>query len=291
MRIFLNTCGYSRQDPAHEYRWKSLTADPAIDALDELNRPRFAGFSLGALIEPDSRTPSVVLARDGEQVLLLASRLKSATRTGSQGDPAYSSLLIAGRQHNLPLLRRLAANVIASIPPQPNDFLAGTVENLPANLLERLLDQHVRFDDQNGFTFDEVDWRSELEIAADEFDAFVALPQARFRWRPRTGHNCFKLRQELAYELSRFTLPSASGVIAVVTGMKDPIVARRTEAWRSLSLMTEGISWLTLDVPRAVVRRHDRAEAAATGDPPPGFREEIQAITEAIGFGETVAKG
>ncbi len=287
MRIFLNSCGYSRQDPAHEYRWKSLSGDPARDALEELSRKRFAGLSLGDLVESDSRMPSLVLARDNGDAILLATRILSLNRFGSQGDAIYNSLLLVGKQHHFLGLRRLATNLLASIPPQPNDLGAVDGQGLPVNLIQKVLDEQVSFDEANGYKFSaNVDVYTELEAATEDLFSNMPVQQMGFRWRPRTGHNCFKLRQELAYELARFTLPLGDGPIAVATGIKSPLVAQQAEVWRSLNLLTEGISWQPLPVERRAIRRHDKAEALAGGYASPSAVPTFEAITSAIGLGD-----
>jgi hypothetical protein len=288
MRIFINSCGYSRQDPAHEYRWKSLTGDFPGDALEELSRKRFHGISLNDLIESDSRQPSVVFARDGQDVILFLTRLRSAVRAGSQGDPIFASALFVGKAHHFTVLRRTAANVIASVPPQENDFSLGSSAAQPSSVIGEILDRAVSFHEANGYAFDpDCDLFEELDVRLDAIYGLNPLQREGFRWRPKMGHNCYKLRQELAYELTQFSVPLGPGPLAVVTGVKLPYFAKKAEAWRSLSALNEGVNWQPLPVAWRTLRRRDRDEASLGGWARPASRiPGLAALSEALGWAQ-----
>lgn len=284
MRIFVNSCGFSRQDPAHEYRWKTATGQPVTEALEEINRKRFAGLGLGDLIESDSRLPSLVFARDNGELLLFITRIASLNRIGSQGDTIYNSILLIGKNHNNLLFRRLASNLLASISAQPQDFVGAGGAAVPPNLLQDLLDSYLIFHDELGFSIlPDADISEALENASDDLFSNLPVQQDNFLWRPLLGHNCFKLRQELAYELAQFTLPLSDGVIVASTGFKDPFFYKKTEAWRALSLLKEGINWQPLSEDPKLLRRRDYAEAAARGyEVPARGRQSLSSLGSRI---------
>lgn len=263
MRIFINSCGYSRQDPAHEYRWKSLSEDFPGYAFEELERKRFGTLALNDLIQTDSRQPSVVLARSGDDIIFWATRIASEKRTGSQGDPVYDSVLIVGKNHHLTLFRRTAANIIASVRPSESDFTGSNAIIEHECVIGQLLDELVHFDDEAGFQIDSsVDFAAELEYRLETRYGGIPMQQEGFLWRPKFGHNCYKLRQELAYELVHFSLPMSQGPLIIVTGVKNPYFAVRSECWRTLTHLAEGVNWQALPVKKEVLRRRDRLEAS-----------------------------
>jgi hypothetical protein len=238
LRIFINSCGDQRQDPAHEYRWRCYTNDAGLsDAQALLSERKFEGHTLADLVQSDSKTPSIAFARDNGELMLLIMRLPS-NRRSSQGDMIYNSICMVGPERSLPVFRKVIVDLLLYYPGSKFDG------SDTAGILQALLSQVVVSDDREGFTFNPmIDLIDELTYQLEQVEITEPIQKTHYHWTGMIGHNWHGLREELAYQMSHFSFPKSDGPLVVVTGVKHPLVLQQACVWRGLTQMFESTRW------------------------------------------------
>lgn len=267
MRIFINSCGYDRRDPNHEYHWRNVLTNLADGEAEQLLRkPMFEGYSLGEVVQSDSRQPSVAFGRNSGKLYLLVTRLASNRRNGSQGDRIYNGLLLEAEERDALLLRVLVANLLQTIPDIGEDFQSLPEGSDKSSILATQVDGATRFDEEHGFCVDlGFELMRQLEEAVEQLNLYPPTQRQPFPWRGRMGHNCSKLRWELAYELKHFSFPLADGLLVLVTGIKSESVLRESYVWRGLTLLTDSVLWEPLPKAWKLQRVREQQEASRAG--------------------------
>lgn len=248
-RLYVNTCGESRQDPRHEYAWKSWNNEHSDEEVNKLlSAPRFGGASLADLVAIESRDPSIVFARHGDDLWLLVTKIPSRRRRSSQGDVVFMSLLWQMEASSEPLARALLVNLLRFYPSRREDFSAeemeaGKKQRFP--VVMEVVDVAVKFHEEDGFRVE--DGEEFFRMCRDCMDwdgaDFLAKPGLE-SWDGRIAHNCAKLRRELAFELLHFRMPAGDGPLLVVTGALPEQALAANRVWRGLTTMLESLNWM-----------------------------------------------
>jgi hypothetical protein len=251
-KMYINSCGFSRMEPRHEYHWRDENNNRADREVEAWLKPQnFHGYSITDLIQTDSKMPSVVMARDRGKLLLLATRMMSKVRKASTGDLVSNGVLLVGDESDLKTIRILAADLLLSYPTVGDDF--DSLDHSEAHgILAGEADRVTQFDDAEGFSMIDLgDPRARLSERVEALAHYPPHQRESFEWQGMIGHNCRKLRQELAYELKHFSFPKSDGALVVVTGIKSEITLSEAYAWRSLSLLADSVNWTPLARNRA----------------------------------------
>lgn len=286
MVIYINSRGYSRQDPNHEYAWRVASLEATLDATTILGMPRFQQHSIGGLIEPDSRRPSLVLARSGGSLYLLVTRMKSRRRTGSQGESLFSAILIETGESDLTVLRGLAADVLNSSSPfeaEADELLVGDcgvcagAEETRADadaagepcVLEECLDEAVEFHAVSGFQVNRA-FPLEEELRRRVEDRAIVAPrdQHGFRWIAKHGRNSQALRRDLSHQLCNPAFPRSEGPLVVVTGALTVKTLVESGCWRGLIRLSEARTWERTPVHWRLQTEKEQQEQMREGRPP-----------------------
>jgi hypothetical protein len=254
MKLFVNTRGFSRQDPKHEFRWRPAPGCLG-DAQELLGKPRFEGFSLGQLFEGDSRNASIVLTRSLRQIHLLVTRLRS-NRVGSQGEPLFNAVLLEGSEGELNFLRALAADVLQTI-----SVTSDEPDQRPESALELCINEAVAADDDEGFVVDPQEGiLKSLRLRIARRIPVQPVSPVATKWIPLHGNNNRKLRLELRQQLQDAAFPRGDGPLAVVTGVMELPVVASTGCWRALTQVSQSQGWVRTPLEWGLQFEHERQE-------------------------------
>ncbi|KYC36115.1 hypothetical protein WA1_40975 [Scytonema hofmannii PCC 7110] len=205
MKIYVQSRGFSQD---YDYCW-----------LPEVP-PILRQYRINDLIQSES--PSVVLGRYDNKLLLLVTGLEASERTDFQGRKIRNSVAWVGEdsEANEQKLRAIAAYALRG-------------------LLDTDLDKAVKFGGDSGF---EVCFDTISHFKVDEVKLFNAKLESKI------GKNSEYLRNDIAYELEERCLPKGNSFnnipLVVVTGIKSVNALKQANVWRGLSNLVQGEGWL-----------------------------------------------
>lgn len=209
MDIYIQSAGTS---PDFDYSWQ-----PQVPPL--LNR-------VSGLIQSES--PSLVLAKFGDQFFLLITGLESPTKKDFAGRVIRHSIAwITDVNDDGERLTRAIAS----------QYLQG---ELSIGDIDRLIELGGR----NGFFFDSSKFENLSNSALHSLtleDSDNVLADTI-----KIGKNSQDLRSSLALELQNYLLPYDYELLVVVTGIKSEDSLTQARIWRSLSNLVKSDSWKTV---------------------------------------------
>lgn len=209
MDIYIQSAGTS---PDFDYSWQ-----PQVPPL--LNR-------VSGLIQSES--PSLVLAKFGDQFFLLITGLESPTKKDFAGRVIRHSIawITEANDENERLTRAIASQ-----------YLQG---ELSISDIDRL----IELGGKNGFNFDS----SKFEDLSKSISNLLTLDNSIdvIADTAQIGKNSQDLRDALAEDLRRFRLPPNYELLVVVTGIKSEDSLAQANIWRSLSNLVESVNWKTV---------------------------------------------
>ena len=207
MKIYVQSRGRGQDE---DYCWLRVTAVSEASAQENRQYLEVPApiAKVSNLIQSES--PSLVLARYDEELLLLLTGMEAKERTDLRGRKIRNSVAWVGAdsEDNEQKLRAIAASFLQ-------------------DLLSEDIDKAVKFGGQYGF---EVSEPAILEMEAIEK---ASNGDTKLEWR--LGKNSEDLRELLAYELESRRLPEDNGPLVVVTGIKAESALEEAGVWRGLS--------------------------------------------------------
>lgn len=222
MDIYVRSRGHS---PDFEYCWQ-----PEVP-------PHYA--SISPLIQTES--PSVVLARFDQQLLLLVTGLKSPKKSDFRDRPIRHSVTWVWNENddNEKLIRAI------------------TIQALRGLLVNRV-DQYIQFGGESGFeaSISELERMSHLILNEEEIEV-SSLPSSELT--PKIGKNSQELRDDIAKKLQQYSLPKIHKLIVVNTGVKSEESLEKAGAWRYLSKQVKSEDWRDLSSREAEPRNFLKA--------------------------------
>lgn len=206
MKVYLQSAGNS---PDFDYAWQQEV-------------PSFLSRVSGYI---QSESPSVVLCRFEDQLFLLVTALESATKKDFAGRVIRHSVawICDVNDENEMLLRAIAVEALQGV-------------------LSSKVDRLVDLDRKTGFTFREDDFQR-LGNSILQEGAIEKSPLDDSEITRKIAKNSQKLKEDLAYKLQRFNLPSNYELLVVVTGIKSEDSLAQANIWRSLSSLVQSENW------------------------------------------------
>ncbi len=206
MKVYLQSAGNS---PDFDYAWQQEV-------------PSFLSRISGYI---QSESPSVVLCRFDGQLFLLVTALESATKKDFAGRVIRHSVawVCDDNNENEMLLRAIAVEALQG-------------------LLSSKVDKLVDLDRKTGFTFREDDFQR-LGNSIFQEGAIENSPLDDSEITRKIAKNSQKLKDDLAFKLQRFSLPSNYELHVVVTGIKSEDSLAQANIWRSLSSLVQSENW------------------------------------------------
>lgn len=209
MKIYIQSRGSS---PDFDYAWQEEV-------------PSFLSRVSGYI---QSESPSVVLCRFDGKLFLLVTALESATKKDFAGRVIRHSVawVCDDNNENEMLLRAIAVEALQGV-------------------LSSKVDKLVDLDRKTGFTFREEDFKR-LGNSILQEGAIENSPLAESEITRKIAKNSQKLKEDVAYKLQRFSLPSNYELLVVITGIKSEDSLAQANIWRSLSSLVQSDSWKTV---------------------------------------------
>ncbi|MFB2923679.1 hypothetical protein [Aerosakkonema funiforme] len=205
MQIYVQSCGAS---PNHDYIWlrddNQQIKPPLLHCVDGLRQKNY---------------PSIVIAKYGEELILLIFGLTTRRGVDFQGREIFNSVVWIGKTADEAFLRMLAACALR----KDRGFL---------DVIDRAV---IPCDERPGF---KVAWQ-QIKALNNRVKVGDRLPDKT----RKIGKNSQKLRYELAEELSLSRLPDRQGAIVVVTGIVEGETLKKAGVWRSLSRLVDVENW------------------------------------------------
>ncbi len=208
MTIYVQSCGKSQN---HDYVWLKVEEE-----LQEAEIPRAL-----QVIKPeeliDSQNPSIILARSGEHLLLIATALDTRDgRTDFMGRQIRNS--VAWVEDDSPgsqrLLRKL---VIRALKGKLDDDVDQAVHNAANS--------------RYGFRVDFQEFQKiEREVSNEEIGDAKSEPCPL-----KVGKDRKPLRNDVIEDLKKYQLPESIQILVVVTTMKSAEGLKAKDVWRGLS--------------------------------------------------------
>lgn len=207
MNIYIQSRGVAPDD---DYCWQ-----PEVPLIIKKNR-------INELIQSES--PSVILARFEEKLILLITSLEASERKDFQGRTIRNSVAWIGEDTaaNEQKLRAIASGAL-------RDELR---ENLRAEI-----DRAVTFDSDRGF---KINLEALSSLTVEEVVNVYNFPANLDK---KLGKNSKQQRDELAYELEQHNLPNENAALLVVTGIKSESTLVQAGVWRGLSNLVQAGGW------------------------------------------------
>jgi hypothetical protein len=209
MDIYIQSAGTS---PDFDYSWQ-----PQVPPL--LNR-------VSSLIQSES--PSLVLAKFDNEFFLLITGLESPTKKDFAGRVIRHSIAwtIEANDDNERLTRAIASQYLQ------REMNVGDIDRL------------IQLGGKNGFYFDS----SKFEDLSISISNSLTLENSIdvMADTAQIGKNSQDLRNALAEDLRRFSLPPNYELLVVVTGIKSEDSLSQARIWRSLSNLVESVNWKTV---------------------------------------------
>jgi hypothetical protein len=210
MTIYILSRG---QKEDQDYSWFKIKKENLIRETP----PIFKRVPVETVIE--HQKPSMILARQDSEFLLLVTGLKAREeRTDFMGRSVRNSIawVYSDSEEHEKILRFLAIRALK-------------------NELESELDQAITIGGEYGFQVD----RNALEQLA--FPENIESQPAEIVCK--LGKNCPKLRQNLAEELQKYSIPSRDGFLIIITTLKAKSALSLSGVWRGLSDRIENEEW------------------------------------------------
>lgn len=215
MKIYMQSRGSS---PDFDYTWQ-----PEVPSF----LSRLSGYI-------QSESPSVVLCRFDGRLFLLVTSLESPTKRDFTGRIIYHSVAWIGDESddNERLLRAISVEALQGV-------------------LSSKVDKLVDLDRKTGFTFREDDFQR-LGNSILQEGAIENSPLDDLEITPKIAKNSQNRKDDLAFELKRFRLPTKSAnstnyqLLVVVTGIKSEDSLAQSNIWRSLSSLVQSENWKTV---------------------------------------------
>lgn len=179
--------------------------------------------NISGLIQSES--PSVVIARFEQKLMLLVTGLESHEKKDIRDRP----------------IRHSIAWVYNDNPYDEMQIRAIAVEAL-RGLLSSKVDKYINFDRESGFKASLPQDISEL-VSMTEIEQ-QDLPQLAVSCK--IGKNSQDLRHNLADKLQQYSLPKERQLVVVVTGIKSEKSLEDAGIWRSLSNLVKSENWRDL---------------------------------------------
>jgi len=129
-----------------------------------------------------------------------------------------------------------------------NDYDERQMRAIAVKALQGLLisqvDEYINWDDEIGFkaSFSELKNMSQSFLGA-EIESQSLPPSRKFS---KIGKNSQNLRDDLVYELQRYSLSKRYKFLVIATGIKSEESLEKAEIWRSLSNLVKSESWKDL---------------------------------------------
>ena len=210
MTIYILSRG---QKEDQDYSWFKIKKENLIRETP----PIFKRVPVETVIE--HQKPSMILARQDSEFVLLVTGLKAREeRADFMGRSVRNSIawVYSDSEEHEKILRSLAIRALK-------------------NELELELDQAISIGGECGFQVD----KDAIEQLANP-ENIESQPAATVC---KLGKNCAKLRQELAEELQKYSIPSRDGFLIIITTLKAKSALSLSGVWRGLSDRIENEEW------------------------------------------------
>lgn len=208
MEVYVQSRGFSED---YDYCWLKITHN----AQQRLILPILIRCKIADLIQ--SEAPSVVLARDsGELLLLVTAQEASEERIDFRGRKIRNSVAWVGQDFDEPVLRAIAVRALRG-------------------LLKDEIDRAVNFGGEYGF-----------EVSLSAFSQLASMKEVgnlSANLEKKIGKSSQSLIDDLVYELQKHCLPREDGPLVVVTGIKSEAALKQAGVWRALSSQVNGSDW------------------------------------------------
>jgi hypothetical protein len=220
MEIYVQSRGDSEE---YDYRWLKISEqDQQLEVPSILTRSilieRKNQVRVFDLIQ--SEAPSVVLARDNGELLLLVTGLESTRQD---------------------FRNRKIRNSVAWVCQESDDnerFIRAIASQALLDKLREKIDLAVTFGGEYGFqvSFEEIT----NVVSTEELEKIHSMEP---KFDKKLGKNLPEVRDALAYELEERRLPTEDGVLVTVTGIKTESALKQAGVWRGLSTLVEAEGW------------------------------------------------
>lgn len=219
MDIYVKSRGFAQEDG---YCWLSET--PSIITSNRVTD----------CIQTES--PSLVLGRYSEQLLLLITGLEAKGRKDFRDRPICNSIAWVA-EDSAAHEEQLCALAVRAL----RTFLEEKQDGLDAEI-----DEAIPVGGPDGFT---VNWELLRGLSASATPS--SHPQKSDREREehstdKLAKNCDRTKEDLATQLEQYGLPQGEGPLVVVTGIKSKDVLIQARVWRGLSKSLEEEDWTTV---------------------------------------------
>lgn len=221
MEIYVQSCGIAQE---HGYCWLDENHN-IVEAHSLVKKAK-------DLIE--SEAPSVVLARNSGELLLLVTGLKASQRKDYRGRPIRNSLAWIGQDTDKhtdePTLRSIAACALLGF-------------------LEKDIDGAVKSGGEKGFevSFEKIETLTKATTNPAKSELLDSDKE-----KQKIGRTSDKLKRELASDLEKYRLPRQEPEhksdnqqfvpLVVVTGIQDEETLKKAGVWRGLSSLVDSNS-------------------------------------------------
>ncbi|NEP58585.1 MAG: hypothetical protein F6K31_16465 [Symploca sp. SIO2G7] len=215
MDIYVQSRGFEQE---YDYRWLQIYGDGAT-------KQQLPPISLEVTNLIDSESSSVVLEKlPNEQILLLITGIEPDERVDFLERQIRISVAWVGLSSDESVLRNLAVSALK------------TEEQ---HTLTAAIHQAVPLGGEYGFHIDSENMR-QLISAHSSTELLASKPPNLTK---KIGKNSPNLRNQLAEELKEYQLPTESGTLVIVTGIKKRETLENAGIWRSLSSLVEADEW------------------------------------------------
>ena len=211
MKIYVQTAGFS---PEHDYCWLSVNKDSQNQVDEPILIKEFR-----QLIQ--NEVPSVVIARNSGELLLLITGLKAGERTDFRGRKIRNSIAWVCENSDEKFLRKIAIRTLRSF--------------LGEDSLQDDVDKAVKDDNKDGIevSFETVDRLKWEDNVTDD------TPKEERRIAPNSEEEVKKLIKGL----EEYKLPDGDGPLVVYTGIKAESALDEAVIWWGLSSLVEKGEW------------------------------------------------
>ena len=226
MNIYVQSRGFAQDE---DYRWLKINRGES----PKIELPPIS-VDLSNLIDND--TPSVVLARLPEQLLLLlVTGIEPEGRIDFIERQIRISVAWVGDNSQESLLRHLAFRALKE---QDRINYRLSLEN---SLTEEI-DKAITLGGEYGFEVSP----SLMEQLVSQYTSEALLSSKPPNPTKKIGQNLPKLKNELAEELLSCQLPTETAPLVVVTGIKKRETLESRGVWRSLSSLVDTDDWIEI---------------------------------------------
>jgi hypothetical protein len=224
MDIYVQSRGFSQDE---DYRWLKISQGESA----KIEIPPIS-VDVSKLIDND--TPSVVLTRLSEQLLLLlVTGIEPEGRIDFLDRQIRISVAWVGDNFEESLLRYLAIRAL-----KEQNRINGSLSS--ENSLTEEIDKAITLGGEYGFEVSP----SSIEKLVSHNISEALLSSKSPNLTKKIGPNSPKLKNELAEELLNCHLPTETTPLVVVTGIKKRETLESYGVWRSLSSLVDTEDWI-----------------------------------------------